>query len=340
MNSMNPISRPLIASLLIASLLIVPSCSSPGDRLEVDVRDVSVPEAVIHRYDRDLFGVDQSDLRAGLEKLKPQYPFFLNTDLSDTMKLLAMRDYLVNERNTAFQKACDSAFPDLQPVSPELTEAFRHVVHYFPGFRVPRLYSYISGGDYPYPVQWADSVMLIALDCYLGRDFRLYKADQMPLYRMQRATPEYIVPDAMSAVYGGLFPAGLPGATLLDQMIQAGKRLFFVNAMIPGADKRLILGYTAGQYQWAVENEEHVWAAILSNQLLYNPGGQAIRSFLADGPFTAEFSKDSPPRLGEFIGWRILLQYYEENPQVTLPELLAEQDAQKILTLSKYKPRK
>jgi hypothetical protein len=323
-----------------AFLLILPSCSSPGDRLKVDVSEVGVPEVPIRRYDRDLFRVDPDDLRGGLERLKPQYPFFLNTDLGDTMKLLAMKDYLANERNLAFYKACDSAFPDLGKTAEGLTDAFRHVAWYFPEFRIPRVYSYISGGDYQYPVQWADSVMLIALDCYLGKDFPFYKSDQLPLYRMQRTDPAYIIPDAMTALYGGLFPAGFPGNTLLYQIVEAGKRILFIDAMMPEAPARLKLGYTPEQYAWASDNEEHIWAAIISNQLLYSTRGQTMRSFLADGPFTAEFSKDSPPRLGEFIGWKILLQYYEENPSLTLKDLMKEEDAQKVLTLSKYKPRK
>jgi hypothetical protein len=321
-------------------LLAISACKTPGDRLNVDVSKVNLPEVVIRRYDRALFGSDQVNLQAELERLRPQYPFFLNTDLGDTMKLLAMRGYLANERNLAFYQACDSAFPDLANPSAGLTEAFRHVVYYFPEFRVPRVYSYISGGDYQYPVQWADTVMLVALDCYLGKDFHFYKTDQLPLYRMERTDPAYIVPDAVNAIYGGLYPSDFAGNTLLDQVVDAGKRILFIDAMMPEASAHLKLGYTPQQSEWASANEEHIWAAIISNQLLYSTSGQAIRSFMADGPFTAEFSKESPPRLGEFIGWRILLQYYEENPSLTLAELMKEKDAQKVLTLSKYKPKK
>ncbi len=328
----------LLPALILVAFLV--SCNSSGDRLKVDVSATEITPVTIHRYDRDLFGVNPADLRAGLERLKPEYPFFLNTDLSDTMKLLSMKDYLLNERNVAFHKACDSAYPDLAGPSEALTSAFRHVAWYFKGFRVPRVYSYISGGDYQYPVQWVDSVMLIALDCYLGPGFYYYKADQLPLYRMQRTRAEDIAPDAMSAVYGGLYPQTYPGPTLLEQMIEAGKRILFIDAMMPDAPPHLKLGYTPEQYAWASANEEHVWAAIIANQLLYSSGGKTIRSFLADGPFTAEFSKESPPRLGEYIGWRILLQYYERNSALTLPEVLEEKDAQKILTLSRYKPEK
>lgn len=327
-------------SIFIILFLAAAACSSPGGRLKVDVSGVRIPDALIHRYDLDLFRTNPADLRAGLERLRPQYPFFLNTDLSDTMKLLAMKDYLENERNIVFSRACDSAFPDLGGVTRDLTEAFRHVVYYFPVFRVPRVYSYVSGGDYQYPVQWADSVLLIGLDCYLGKDYWFYKTDQVPLYRVLRTDRACIVPDAVGAIYAGLFPTGFPGSTLLGQMVEAGKRVLFIDAMLPEYPGHLKMGYTPEQFTWASDNVEHVWAAIIANNLLYNTSGQTMRTFLADGPFTADFSKESPPRLGEYIGWQILLQYLLRNPDVTLQEVLKEHDSQKILAGSKYKPEK
>jgi uncharacterized protein YjaZ len=62
--------------------------------------------------------------------------------------------------------------------------------------------------------------------------------------------------------------------------------------------------------------------------------------FLADGPYTMEFSKDSPPRLGEWIGLQIIRSYMQKNPEITLQMMMQETDAQKILTLSGYKPEK
>jgi len=320
-------------------MLALAACSSPGDRLKVDVSDIGMPETVIHRYDRDLFHLNTTDLKNKLEQLKPQYPFFLKTNL-DSMKILAMRDYLENERNKAFFRASDSVFRDMSEVSSGLTDAFRHMAYYFKGFKAPRVYSYISGGDYQYPVQFADSVLLIAIDCYLGKGCSLYKDDQLPLYRERRADRVYIVSDAMGAIFSAVCPSDFPGNTLLPQMIQAGKRIIFIDAMLPETPGFVKMGYTKQQFEWASKNEEHVWAAIIGNNLLYNTSGQTMRTFLSDGPFTAEFSKESPPRLGEYIGWRILLQYMERNPKVSLLEILKERDGQKLLTGSAYKPQK
>jgi len=207
-------------------------------------------------------------------------------------------------------------------------------------FIIPHLYAYISGGDYQFPVQFADSVMLIGLDNFLGSDFKPYSADGLPAYRISRMTPDHVAPECMKVLCKVTCPEQLPGNTLLERMVDAGKRLLFVDAMIPGTEDRLKIGYSESQYEWIVKNEKHVWAAVIDNRMLYTTDGKLIRSFMADGPFTPEFSQDSPSRLGEWIGWQIVRNYFENQPGVTLQEVMEEKDAQKILTMSGYKPGK
>jgi uncharacterized protein YjaZ len=89
-----------------------------------------------------------------------------------------------------------------------------------------------------------------------------------------------------------------------------------------------------------MKNEGHVWAAIIENRMLYSNDGRVVRVFTTDGPFTSEFSKESPPLLGSWIGWQIVRKYMERNTEVSLSQLLQETDSQKILSMSKYKPAK
>lgn len=276
----------------------------------------------------------------GLGALKPAYRFFLDTDLGDPAKLLEMKAYLESPRNIGFHKAVDSLYRQIPGLEKEITLAFRHYLYYYPGFKIPRVYTYISGGDYDYPVQFADSVLLIGLDNYLGKGFKPYVADGLPAYRVACMTPEHIIPDCMKVVGRITYPEQLPGNTLLEQMTEAGKRLLFLDAMIPQTEDHLKIGYSKEQYDWIVKNESHVWAAIIENRLLYTTDGKVIRSFMADGPFTGEFSKDAPARLGEWLGWQIVRKYFEQHREVTLQQVMTERDAQKILSLSGYKPEK
>ena len=326
----------LFLDLLV--IMIIFGCTRGKDRQDIDVSAILIAPVKIHRYDLDLFKVNPGHLQEGLMALKPEYPFFLDADLNDTAKLAGMQQYLESPGNREFFEAVSAKYQNLGRIENQLTDAFRHFIHYSPGFRIPRVYAYISGGDYDYPVQFADSVLLIGMDNYLGKDFKPYIGDGLPAYRIARMNEVNILPDCVDALVKVLYPIRLPGNNLLEQIVEAGKRLYLIDAMIPGEADMLKIGYSQNQYNWIVKNEKHVWGAIISNRMLYSTDGKLIRSFMADGPFTAEFSKDSPPRLGEWIGWQIVTGYMENHPEVTLEALMNEKDAQKILSQSGYKP--
>lgn len=327
----------LIWFLLIVATLIS-GCSSGKKRLKVDVSGISVEQVVIHRYDLDLFNRVHPDLIDHLNSLQPRYSFFLGTDLNDSARLAQMDSYLSSQVNLDFLLAVRERLSSLKALEQNLTEVFRYIRYYFPDFRQPQVYSYISGGDYLRPVQYVDTVLLIGLDSYLGADYEPYTSDGVPRYRIQRMTPEFIIPDCMNAMAEVIYPPSEPGNTLLDYFIEAGKRLYLADAFAPDLPDRFKIGYSEEQYNWMVRNEKHIWAAILSNKMLYASESRLVRMFLSDGPFTADFTQESPPRMGQWIGWQIVSGYMEGHPEISMEQLLNEKDSQKILTKSGYKP--
>jgi len=327
--------------IILILLLVFSSCTRQKDkRIHIDVSQVTLPAIKIHRYDVDLFKVSPNDLKTGLESIKKEYNLFLGTNLSDPVKLEEMRSYLSNERNLDFHRACDAKFKDISDLEKDMTIAFKHFKYYYPEVKIPLVYSYISSGDYENPIQITDSAIIIALDTYLGQDFKPYLADGVPLYKTIRMTPRHILPDCMKALFDRVYQGNPQNSNLLGQMIEAGKKYYFIDAMIPDFPGDLKIGYTSAQFDWITRNESHIWAAIIENRMLYSTDNHLIRVFMSDGPFTHEFSKDSPPRLGEWIGWQIVKDYMDENQDLTLKQLMEESDSQKILTLSTYKPGK
>jgi hypothetical protein len=328
-----------VVSLSLLTALLS-SCNWHKDRLNIDVSSIKIPDVSIMRYDQDLFKIPLNDLKNGLTAIQPRYLFFLGTDLNDTAKINDMMGYLMNPRNIDFHKAVQEKFRDLTAVEKDLANGFRHIKYYFPEMGIPLVFSYISGGDYENPVRFADSVMIIALDTYLGTDFKPYLSDGVSLYKVQRMTPDHIIPDCMRSVLEKMAPPSMSASTFLDQIVEAGKRLYLLDAFIPGIAGNLKMDYTPEQFAWITKNESHVWSAIIENRILYSSDGQTLRVFLADGPFTPAFGKESPPRLGEWIGWQIVKSYMNNHPEITLQQILQKNDAQEILTQSGYKPEK
>ena len=104
---------------------------------------------------------------------------------------------------------------------------------------------------------------------------------------------------------------------------------------LPGYE---IMGWTKEQWNWCMQNERAIWHLVMDKRDLFKTESLVLTNYLNDGPFTSEISQDSPGRLGIWLGWRIVQSYMEHNENVTLQELMAEPDAQKILEESYYKP--
>jgi hypothetical protein len=329
-----------ITTLFLSILFLATACTLNKDRLKVDVSGIIIPELKIHRYDLDLFKVSLDDLSTGLQTIQHKYYFFLGTNLSDPSKLAEMRAYLTNPRNIEFQKAVEIKYKDLSATERQLIGLFQHYKYYFPGRKIPRIYTYISGGDYENPVQLADSVLIIALDDYLGKEFKPYLSDGLPLYKAERMTTEHIVPDVANEMVNALYTPDPSMMTLLDRMIGAGKMLYLIRALLPETTEELILDYSPKQDEWIRKNEAHVWAAIIENRMLFSGSSDILRMFFADGPCTPDFTTDSPPRLGEWIGLQVVTSFMQKNPDIKIPELMEMKDPQNILTLSGYKPEK
>lgn len=125
-------------------------------------------------------------------------------------------------------------------------------------------------------------------------------------------------------------------------MVYNGKVLYFLDQVLPeNIPDSIKIGYTANQYNWCQNFEGNIWSYFLTQELIYQSDLQKIQTYITDGPFTPGLGdqKTSAPKLGFFIGWQIVKKYMKENPDITLQQLIAETDSQKILTKSKYKPK-
>ena len=84
--------------------------------------------------------------------------------------------------------------------------------------------------------------------------------------------------------------------------------------------------------------EKNIWSYFAEKNRLYENSLQTVRELTTEGPFTGAISKECPPRIAMWIGWQIIKSYMKNNKDATLEQLMAETDAQKILSKSKYRP--
>jgi uncharacterized protein YjaZ len=126
--------------------------------------------------------------------------------------------------------------------------------------------------------------------------------------------------------------------SLLDNMIYQGKLMYFVDALLPGQQDSLKIGYTAKQLEWCKMNEAQMWSSLIENKMLYSNKRMDMVRYINPAPTTSGFPLDSPGRTGVWIGWQIVRQYMKKHPKTRLEELMRNNDFQKILNDSKYFP--
>lgn len=126
---------------------------------------------------------------------------------------------------------------------------------------------------------------------------------------------------------------------LLDNMVQKGKLMYLVDAMLPAMEDSLKIGYSRQQLEWCKMNEAQMWTHIIEKKMLYSSKRMDIVRYINNAPSTSGFPNASPGRAGVWIGWQIVRKYMEEHPETTLSELMSNTDYQKILNDSGYNPR-
>jgi hypothetical protein len=229
-------------------------------------------------------------------------------------------------------------YPDAEALKKDLSEAYKRFSYHFPNRALPKPVTMISGFNYSVVV--VDSTLAIGVESYLGGNSEFYKALGVPRYKSMFMDRENMVPDAVRQWMMTEFPNTMKDHDFLSEMLYMGKILYFCDALLPGTPDSLKIQYSVPQMEYCRQNEFNVWSYFAAQKMLYTTDQAEILKFTSDGPFTSALSKEAPPRIGHWVGWQIIRQYMRNNPEVTMEQLVNEDDAQKILTRSKYKPGK
>lgn len=322
--------------LLAIITLTFSACFNKSGKLNVNVSDIEKPNVEIRQYGKAMFAIPQDQFMDSVMNYAEEFPLLFGEGQSDSAALLQLNSFFSDPYMKELNNEARNVFADISDIEEEFSSAMQHYKYYFPKARDYNFYSYISGLDLQFPIKVIDNNFLIGLDLYLGNT-KVYDLSGFPKYKSVWLKRESLVPDAMSELAMGIMPEPQPAANLIHQFIEQGKRLYFIQAMIPEISDSLLLKYEEGQLEWCMKNEARLWSLMIENQFLFKNDVAVQKKFMDDGPFTSILSAAAPARLGHFIGWRII-SYYMENNDVSLADLLLETDDQKILKKSKYKP--
>ena len=283
----------------------------------------------IERFDKLFFESKPEQL----QKIKKQYPFFFPTGVPDSVWVNKIQNPLWRELYGEVQKK----FSDIEPVRSDLVTLFKHIKLYFPKTKTPKAITVIGEMDYNNKVIYADSLVILSLELYLGKEHKFY---EFPKYIKQNFEQRQMMPDVVSSFAATKVNFG-KDKTLLNQMMYYGKQMYLKDLLLPEYTDAEKMGYTPKEISWCQDNETYIWRYFLENDMLYSDESKLTSRFIAPAPFSKfylEIDNESPGQVGAWIGWQIVRSYAENN-DVPLAKLL-QMDAKELFEKSKYKPKK
>lgn len=313
--------------LLIFFLITILSCDKKS-KVEKAVEEIPL-EIKVERFDKIFFETPVKDLA----KTKKQFPGFYPSQVPDSVWIEKMKNPLWRELYAEVQKK----YSNFQPEKLEIEDLFRHIKFYFPKTKTPKIVTLIYEMDANTKAIYADSLVLISLEMYLGKNHKFY---DYPAYQKQNFEQNQILPDIVSGfAQTKIKPSN--DKTLLSQMIAAGKELYLKDLLIPNYSDASKIGYTTEQIQFCNENESFMWQYFIQEKMLYATDSKLSSRFINPAPFSKfylEIDNDTPGRIGTWVGWQIVRSFMKNNDAKLNQMLLMNAD--EIFNKSKYKPKK
>ncbi|MEM1337419.1 MAG: gliding motility lipoprotein GldB [Bacteroidota bacterium] len=313
----------------IVLLAFVISCNEE-DNKEKEIAAIPV-DLKVERFDRQFASAGPGEI----PKLKAQFPYLFPEQFSDSVWLAKLNDTIQQE---LFQEV-DKVFGGFTKEETELTALFQHIKYYFPGYTVPQVVTLTSEVQYNNRIVLTDSILLIGLDNYLGKNHHFYRG--IARYITKGLDKQFLVSDVANAFAKRVntYPRN---RTFLSRMVYYGKELYLKDKVLPNSTDARKIGYEPEEWAWAQANEQQMWRYIVEQELLYSTDAELDRRFLDPAPFSKfqlELDSESPGRLGRYMGWQIVRAFMTKNPEVSLLELL-ELPADEIFKNANYKPKK
>ncbi|HLO57369.1 MAG TPA: hypothetical protein VK179_01375 [Bacteroidales bacterium] len=329
------------AGCLLLLIALLPGCRYNSRNVDISGVESHIQ---ITRFEKELFTTDPSALEQKIPLWQKEYGTFFSHfcyilrlgSPEDPGFAERLRAFVTDKINYEIFSRTLKVFPDTALIADQLNIAFRHYKYYFPKKTVPAVYTFVSAFNQSAIID--DSLMAIGIDRYLGSNEKLYREAGIYSYITAKMNPARIAPDCMNFWAETEFVFNDSVNNLISQMIYNGRLIYFTKAMLPDLHDSLTVGFTGKQLDYLEKSEKSIWTFLVEHKLLFNTDHFTINKFIQEGPFTADFGRESPSRAAVWTGYRIIESYMKRNPEVTLEQLMQERNYLKMLNQSGYNP--
>ena len=303
-----------------------------------NVSDITVDLAVEHLEDSITQFRSKQELVDFFSRHTPLRDYFFSRGAypDDSVFINSLYSRFTHPAFDSLRLEARRVFGNGEYLKEQFTEAFRNMKYYYPDVRVPRIQTVISGFEADLVV--SDSLIIVGLDYFLGAGAR-YRPN-MYEYMLKRYEKNFVVPSAL-LLYGidtRYNQTDLRDRTVLADMMAYGKAYYFAKQMMPCVPDSVFIGYTATETEDAWFNQDLIWKKLVDDEVLFSTSNQVKQKYISERPKTLEVGATCPGRIATYTGWQIVKEYARKNPALTLPQIMAEPSAEKILRDSKYRP--
>lgn len=334
-----------LASILLFSILF--SCQKrekiidqeTGERIKLS----------INRFEDIIFEDNSPNYREFLEDNYEEYKYLFNNEIDDQYFEM-IREFAMDSIMKETYKAVADRYPNLAWLEKDLEQGFARLQSNYKDIIIPKIYTLILGPDefsaaYHRRIAATEDFIAIAIDLYSIPSFETNSVySHFPQYLQNILDSNFIAPDLFYTYLREVTTIDIPlieheySSSLIEIMIERGKYLYSTKELLPSYKLKDVLRYSKEEMEWVEKNERNIWAFLTQNNLLFEKNRSKYINMIGEGPTTKGII-DSPPRLGEYIGYRIVEEYAKKN-KPSIKDILELRDMNAVLKESGYKPKR
>ena len=305
------------------------------DKVEVDIP--------IYRFDKNFSKINDENYDKQLNQIESKFPGLTDYYLTNHIAMINSNDSIKRKNILSFtsfsgvvllQNKIDNYFTNTKEISNKINESFGIYKYHFPENEIPENIIFINAFN-SFGIDSYNNNLIIGLDFYLGKDNPMFNT--VYDYLKTRYDAKFMIADAVEYWISSEFIETQDSKTFLEELILKGKIMYIMNEFLLEEANNIIFRFTEKDLKWCKTHEQNIWNEILKMDILYELDESNYISFFNDSPFTKGMPKESPGRLGYWVGYQIVNQYMK-NEGVSLLDLMKNTNSQEILLKSKYKP--
>lgn len=332
--------------LIISTLLFSLLSSCDQNKLDVDVSDIDV-EINYFNLNKELFSSE--DLKSTNREMYDRFGDIYEIYISNCLKMGSATQMGIEDRLKAFvgnkdmqlvAQDIEKVFGDLSGLKERIDEAFKHLVYYYEEGKIPKNILFYNS-TFEYGVISYKQNIGIGLEMYLGPDSDVIKRlppIEFPEYQKEKMSSEYLVVDVMRSWFEYHYMEDEEPENFMETLIRNGKIMYMLDAILPKEKDYVKIRYSRDQLDWVESNENNIWKVIVDSDILFTSDIKVIRNYFGDGPFTPGLPQGAPPRAGMYIGWKMVRDFMEANPELKLPDLMAIKSSEYRKIYRAYNP--